>query len=106
MHACALSGSVMSNSLQLLGLWLTRLLCPWDSPGKNTGMGCYTLLQGIFLIQGSNHVSCISGRFLTCWATREEYIYIYICKFGYVQISKYIYLYIYKRNIYIYMYTL
>ena len=37
-------------------LWAeaTRLLCPWDSPGKNTGMGCHFLLQGIFLSQGSN----------------------------------------------------
>ena len=26
----------------------TRLLCPWDSPGKNTGVGCHVLLQGIF----------------------------------------------------------
>ena len=32
----------------------TRLLCPWDSPGKNTGVGSYPLLQGIFLTQGSN----------------------------------------------------
>ena len=30
------------------------LLCPWDSPGKNTGVGCNFLLQGIFLTQGSN----------------------------------------------------
>ena len=30
------------------------LLCPWNFPGKNTGMGCHFLLQGIFLIQGSN----------------------------------------------------
>ena len=28
--------------------------CPWDSPGKNTGVGCHALLQGIFLTQGSN----------------------------------------------------
>ena len=27
---------------------------PWDFPGKNTGVGCYLLLQGIFLTQGSN----------------------------------------------------
>ena len=27
---------------------------PWDSPGKNTGAGCHSLLQGIFPIQGSN----------------------------------------------------
>ena len=28
------------------GLQLARLLCPWDSPGKNTGVGCHALLQG------------------------------------------------------------
>ena len=32
----------------------SRLLCPWDSLGKNTGVGCYALLQGIFPAQGSN----------------------------------------------------
>ena len=32
----------------------TRFLCPWDSPGKNTGVGSHALLQRIFLIQGSN----------------------------------------------------
>ena len=31
-----------------------RLLCPWDSAGKNSGVGYHTLLQGIFLIQGLN----------------------------------------------------
>ena len=31
-----------------------RLLCLWDSPGKNTGVGCHALLQGIFPTQGSN----------------------------------------------------
>ena len=31
-----------------------KLLCPWDSPGKNTGVGCHFLLQGIFLTQGLN----------------------------------------------------
>ena len=33
---------------------LPRLLCPWDFPGKNTGVGCHALLQGIFLTQGPN----------------------------------------------------
>ena len=32
----------------------TRLLCPQDFPGENTGMGCHFLLQGFFWIQGSN----------------------------------------------------
>ena len=31
-----------------------RLLCPWNSPGRNTGVGCHALLQGIFLTQGLN----------------------------------------------------
>ena len=35
-------------------MWPARLLCPWDFPGKNTGVGCHFLLQGIFLTQGSN----------------------------------------------------
>ena len=37
-------------------LWTVpaRLLCPWDSPGKNTGVSCHALLQGIFPTQGSN----------------------------------------------------
>ena len=33
---------------------MARLFCPWDFPGKNTGVGCHFLLQGIFPIQGSN----------------------------------------------------
>ena len=31
-----------------------RLLCPWTSLGKNTGVGCHSLLQGILLTHGSN----------------------------------------------------
>ena len=33
------------------GLPFHGFLCPWDSPGKNPGAGCYALLQGIFLTQ-------------------------------------------------------
>ena len=42
-------------------LWaIHSLLCPWDSPGKNTGAGCHFLLQGIFLTQESNpHLLCL-----------------------------------------------
>ena len=36
------------------GLEPTRLLCPRDFPGKNTGVGCHFVLQGIFPTQGSN----------------------------------------------------
>ena len=48
------SHSVVSDSLWPHGLLPTRLLCPWDWPGKNTGVGCNFLLQEIFLIQGLN----------------------------------------------------
>ena len=44
----------MSNFLWSHGLYPTRLLCPWDSPGKNTGVVCHSLLQGIFPTHGSN----------------------------------------------------
>ena len=43
-----------SGSLQPYRPESARLLCPWKSPGKNTGMGCHFLLQGISLTQGSN----------------------------------------------------
>ena len=44
----------MSNSLRPHGLQTARLLCPWNSPGKNSGVGCHFLLQRIFPTQGSN----------------------------------------------------
>ena len=47
-HACSVI-SVVSNSSQPYGLWPARLLCPWDSPGKNIGVGCHAFLQGVFL---------------------------------------------------------
>ena len=37
-----------------MGCSQAKSLCPWDSPGKKSGVDCHALLQGIFLIQGSN----------------------------------------------------
>ena len=54
-----LSCSVVSDSVTP---WTepARLLCPWDSPGRNTGVCCHVLLQGIFLTWGSNpHLLCL-----------------------------------------------
>ena len=54
-----------------------RLLCPWESPGKNTGVGCHALLQGIFLTQGSNQsvslmfLALAGGFFITTTTTWE-----------------------------------
>ena len=42
------------NSLWPHGLSLARLLCPWNSPGKSTGLGCHFFPQGIFQTQRSN----------------------------------------------------
>ena len=47
------------SHISRVGLFV-RLLCPWDSPGKNNGMGYYLLLQGIFPTQGLNpHLLCL-----------------------------------------------
>ena len=70
-----------ATSLQLClalcdrGLQLDKCLCPWDSLGKNTGVGCHALLQGIFQTQGSNPnltmFPALAGGFFTASATRE-----------------------------------
>ena len=44
----------LCDSLGPHGLQAPRFLCPWNSPSKNTGVGCHFLLQGIFPIQGLN----------------------------------------------------
>ena len=60
LHAYVRRHSVRSNSLRPYGPWPTRLLCPWDSPGKNIGIDCHALLQGIFRTQGENpHLFCV-----------------------------------------------
>ena len=54
-RACVLSH--FSCVRHCAALWTAAcqvLLCPWDSPGKNTRVGCHCLLQGIFPTQGSN----------------------------------------------------
>ena len=57
--------------------------CPWNSPDKNTGVGCHALLQGLFLTQGSHlHPLCLTalaGGFVTTCATWQVLlIYKYI----------------------------
>ena len=54
MKSWKLSCLVVSDSVQPHRRQPTRLLCPWDSPGKNTWVGCHFLLQGIFPTQGPN----------------------------------------------------
>ena len=48
-----------------------QALCPWGFPGKNTGVGCHFLLQGIFLTLGSNAHLLHWQVDLYPWASRE-----------------------------------
>ena len=50
----AVHGVLQGRLLEGVAIVFYRLLCPWTSPGKNTGVSCHSLLQGIFLTQGSN----------------------------------------------------
>ena len=75
------SHSVMSDFLWPHRLQPTRLLCSWNSPGQNTGVGCHSLPQGIFLTQGSNPGILPCRQFLyhlrhqgNPWKRREEKI--------------------------------
>ena len=52
-RAC-LSHQVMSRALRPHGLEPARFLCPWNLPGKKTGVDCRFLFQGIFPTQGLN----------------------------------------------------
>ena len=66
----------MSKSLQPCGLYPARLLCPWDFAGKNIGVGCHFLLQGIFPTQESNpHLlsSALAGRFFFFFTTSANW---------------------------------
>ena len=61
---------VMSDSLRPHGLYPARLLCSWDSPGKNTGVGIHFLLQGIFPTQGWNR-DLLHCRQILYWLSQE-----------------------------------
>ena len=52
-------------------MYPARLFCPWNSPGKNAGVACHSLLQGIFLIQGLNPGLLWCRQILYSWITRE-----------------------------------
>ena len=53
-YCAMLSRSVVSDSFETPWTVHPRLLCPWNSPVKNIGVGCHALLQGICPIQGLN----------------------------------------------------
>ena len=75
---CCLSAAVMSDSVWPCGLRPTRLLCPRNSPGKSTGVGCHALPQGIFPTQGSNPGLLYCRFFTTEPPGKSIYIHTYI----------------------------
>ena len=75
---CCVSCLVVSNSLQSLGLYITKLLWSWNSPGKNTGVGCHFLLQGSSWPRDKTWISCKADRLFTFWGTREALVNLHI----------------------------
>ena len=53
------------------------LLCSWDFPGKNSVVGCHSLLQGIFLTQGSN-LGLSHYRQILYHPSHQKYVYLYV----------------------------
>ena len=77
LHECMFNYSIMSDSLWSHRLEPTSLFCLWDFPGKNTGVSSHFFLQGIFLTQGLNLISCSScngKQVLYHWAIWEACI--------------------------------
>ena len=70
------SRSVMSDSLQPHGLQPTRVLPPWDSPGKSTGVAI-SFSRGSSLTRDRTRVSRIAGRRFNLWATREFLVNVF-----------------------------
>ena len=68
-----------------------RLLCPWNSPDENIGVGSHSLLKGIFPTQGLNPGLALWADSLPSESPEKPiYMYIYMC----VYIRTYIYIYI------------
>ena len=83
--------AVMSDSLQPHGLQPTRLLSPWNFPGKSTGVDCHFFFQGIFPTQGLNPgllhcgqtLHCLSHQGIQAWGcliSAQAFIYLFLPK--------------------------
>ena len=72
----SVSHSVVFDFLPPHGLQPARLLCPWNTLGKNTGVGSHSLLQGIFPTQGSNQFPALQADSLLSEPPRKPQIAI------------------------------
>ena len=79
-----------------------RLLCSWDFAGKNTGVGCHSLLQGIFLTQGLNphllhcrqilyHLEPPGKPFHIADACKHDRLIVFLCLYNVYVIHYYVY---------------
>ena len=79
-HVCVHLHSVVFNSWWPHGLQPARLLCPWNFPGKNTEWVAISFSRGSSRPRGQTWVSCIScigGRVLYHWTTREALFFFF-----------------------------
>ena len=72
----SVSHSVMSDSLQHHRLQPTKPLCPWNFPGRNTGVASHSFPQGIFVIQGSTPVLLHCSQILYLLSYQENPFYV------------------------------
>ena len=93
----------MSNSLRPYGLEPTRLLCPWNSPGKNSGMGCHSLLQGFFLTQGLNLglLHCRQIRYHLSYQGSPIFILILLFFFNFIKLKDFVVSKIWKEYMFL-----
>ena len=76
LYIVCVSHSVMSDSLRPCGLWSARLLSPWNSPGKNTGVGSLSLLPEIFPTQILNPGLLYCRQILYCLSHQGSPLFI------------------------------
>ena len=85
-HACMLSRFSRVQPLPPCGQQTTRLLCPWNSPGNSTRVGCHFFLQGIFPTQGSS--PCLLC--LLHWQAGSFFFFYFILLYNTVLVLPYI----------------
>ena len=87
MYMCGQLGPTLCDPMDCG--WPTRLLCPWCSPGRNTGVGWHALLQGIFLSQWFNQSLYVFyiGRWIFSIAPPGEHPYMYIYNLTFLGLS-------------------
>ena len=87
------SHSVVSDSQRSHGLQPTRLLCPWDFPGKSTGVGCHCLLHNKDLLCSRElcPASCGSLDGIVVRGSLDTWIYTYIAEIIHLKLSTWSY---------------